>query len=352
MKTNKTHFGITKELLPADLYTLSNDNGMSVSITNYGAIIQSLFVADRDGNFEDVVLGYDKLEDYIKSSPYFGSIVGRYCNRIANAKFILDGIEYNLAQNKGAHHLHGGIIGFDKVIWDALTYQNENEATLELTYLSKDGEEGYPGNLLTTVKYILTNEDQLVIDYKAETDKKTHVNLTNHSYFNLSGNLNNNILEHELWLNSETFLHTDNKSIPVGGPKSVYGTPFDFTKSTKIGLRINDSHEQLIFGKGYDHCMIFKESDEELPLRATVYESASGRFMELFTTEPAFQFYTGNYLDGSYVGKQGIVYNHRAGFCLETGHFPDTPNKPDYPSTILNPGEIYNSKTVFKFGAK
>ena len=264
----------------------------------------------------------------------------------------MDGIQYNLAQNKGSDHLHGGIIGFDKVVWDAQTYQTENEATLELTYLSKDGEEGYPGNLLTTVKYLLTNEDQLVIEYNAETDKKTHVNLTNHSYFNLSGNLNNNILDHELWLNSETFLHTNNKSIPVGGPNTVFETPFDFTKSTKIGLRINDPNEQLIFGKGYDHCMIFKESDEELPLCATVYESGSGRLMELFTSEPALQFYTGNYLDGSNVGKGGIVYNHRAGFCLETGHFPDTPNRGDFPSTILNPGETYNSKTVFKFSVK
>jgi aldose 1-epimerase len=352
MNINSEYYGRTKDQQTVELFTLNNDNGIIVRITNYGGIIQSLIVPDRNGKYEDIVLGYDNLESYLEDTPYFGAIVGRYANRIANAKFILDGVEYILAKNVGNNHLHGGIVGFDKVVWKAKTILNRNNVVLELNYLSKDGEEGYPGNLDVTVKYILTNDNELIIDYKAITDKATHLNLTNHSYFNLSANFNKDILNHELWLNSNTFIPTDSEAIPLGKIESVIGTPFDFTKSKKIGDRINEKNQQLINGRGYDHCMIFKDYDKTLKLQATLYEEKSGRQLEMFTTEPAVQIYTGNYLDGSFIGKGNIAYNHRVGVCLETEHFPDTPNRKEFPTTILHPGENYSSKTVYKFKTK
>ncbi len=353
MNISSKYYGKTKDEQNVKLFTLNNNNnGMTVRITNYGGIIQSLYAPDNNGKYEDIVLGYDDLESYLNETPYFGAIVGRYANRIANAKFILEGVEYILAKNDGNNHLHGGIVGFDKVVWKAKTTQTENYVALELNYLSKDGEEGYPGNLDVTVNYILNKDNELIIDYKAITDKTTHLNLTNHSYFNLSGNFNNNILNHELWLNSNTFIPTDNEAIPFGTIDSVINTPFDFTKRKKIGERINEKNQQLINGKGYDHCMIFKDYDNSLKLQATLYEEKSGRVMEMFTTEPAVQLYTGNYLDGTLIGKGNIVYNHRTGVCLETEHFPDSPNRREFPSTILNPGENYSSKTVYKFKTK
>ncbi|MEE9430068.1 MAG: aldose epimerase family protein [Melioribacteraceae bacterium] len=352
MNISSKFFGKTKDKQNVNLFTLKNKNGMSVSITNYGGIIQALTAPDRNGKYEDVVLGYDDLESYIEATPYFGAIVGRYANRIAKGMFVLDDVEYKLATNNGENHLHGGEVGFDKVVWDAATYQNQIEVVLELNYLSKDGEEQFPGNLLVTIKYILTNNDELIIEYEATTDKPTHVCLTNHSYFNLTSDFNQDVLNHELWLNSKTFLPINDKAIPFDELSSVTGTPFDFTKSTKIGARINEQNEQLQNGNGYDHCMIFDNYNKSLQLQGSVYEPESGRLMEVLTTEPATQLYTSNFLDGSLKGKDGIKYNKRTGLCLETEHYPDSPNRKDFPSTVLRPGETYSTKTVYKFSAK
>jgi len=341
-------FGQTESGQQVDIYTLSNANGMQVKITNYGAIVQLLTASDRDGKYEDVVLGYDKLEDYIKATPYFGAIVGRYGNRIAKGKFTLDGAEYTLATNNGANHLHGGIKGFDKVVWTA----QPTETGLKLTYLSKDGEEGYPSNLSCAVIYTLTDNNELQIEYEATTNKATPVNLTHHGYFNLSGNCKTDILGHELWINANTFTPVDSTLIPTGDLPSVENTPFDFNSPTAIGARINDYSEQLKFGLGYDHNWVLNDVDGSMKLQASLYEKASGRLMEIYTVEPGLQFYSGNFLDGSNVGKGGKVYNYRNGLCLETQHYPDSPNQPDFPSTILKPGETYQTKTIYRFTTK
>ena len=345
-------FGVTTDGKQAMLYTLVNKHGMEATITNYGAIIVSLKVPDRNGKIDDVTLGYSTLKEYIKATPYFGAIVGRYGNRIAKGKFTLDGKTYTLATNNNENHLHGGDKGFDKVMWDAEPVQRYGAAGLQLTYHSVDGEEGYPGNLTSTVTYYLTNKNEIEIIYKATTDKATPVNLTHHSYFNLAGQGNGDILGHQLMINADRFTPVDSSLIPTGELKSVKGTPMDFTTATLIGARVNQKDTQLKYGLGYDHNWVLNDYSGNLQLAARVYEPTSGRVMEVFTTEPGLQFYCGNFLDGSNVGKGGKVYNHRNGFCLETQHYPDSPNQSGFPSTILQPGEKYKHRTIYRFKTK
>ena len=345
MSIEKEAFGKTTDGKNVDLYTLTNANGLKAKITNYGGIVTSLQVPDRNGNLADIVLGYDTLDKYIKASPYFGAIVGRYGNRIAKGKFTLNNFEYTLATNDGENHLHGGIKGFDKVIWNAETIEEDNGPAVKLTYLSKDGEEGYPGNLNCTVIYTLTNDDEFKISYEAETDKPTVLNLTHHGYFNLAGHNSGDILGHELMLNANHFTPVDEGLIPTSEIKSVKDTPMNFTKPMPIGSRIAE-----VKG-GYDHNYVLNKSDDSLTLAASVYEPKTGRVMEIFTTEPGIQFYSGNFLDGSNKGK-GAVYNKHNGFCLETQHFPDSPNKPNFPSVVLKPGEKYTHLTVHKFSVR
>ncbi len=333
-------------------YTLTNNNGLSAKITNYGGIVMSLLVPDRSGQLADVVLGFDAPEEYLNPHPYFGALIGRYGNRIANGKFSLNGVEYTLAQNNGPNSLHGGLTGFDKVLWQATPLDTPSGPALELTYLSRDGEEGYPGNLSVKVVYTLTHQNELRLDYWASTDQDTVVNLTHHSYFNLAGAGQGDILGHELMLQADQFTPVDATLIPTGELRPVAGTPFDFTRPTPIGQRINQADEQLKFGLGYDHNWVLNHSDGSLALAARASESGSGRVMEVWTTEPGIQFYSGNFLDGSIVGKGGKAYQQRAGFCLETQHFPDSPNQPNFPSTVLRAGQTYTSTTVYKFLVK
>lgn len=332
-----------------DIYTLTNKYGASAQITNYGGIVVTLNVPDRSGRLDDVVLGFDNLEAYLKVHPFFGALVGRYGNRIANGKFSLHGVEYTLAQNDGPNSLHGGLKGFDKVFWDAKPLDTPNGPALELTYLSQDGEEGYPGNLLVKVIYTLTHTNELRIDYSATTDKDTVINLTHHSYFNLAGAGQGDILAHELMIEADKFTPVNANLIPTGELRPVAGTPFDFTQPTPIGLRLNQADEQLKFGGGYDHNWVLNSQDGSLALAARVFEPASGRVMELWTTEPGVQFYSGNFLDGSIIGKGGCAYPRRSALCLETQHFPDSPNHPEFPSTVLRTGQTYTSTTVYKF---
>ena len=349
---NESSFGNLPDGSAVTLYTFRNAHGTEVKIIDYGGIITSLKTADRSGVFEDVVLGYDSLSGYMKAPSFFGCIVGRYGNRIAKGQFTLDGKKYNLVKNNGENHLHGGTKGFDKVMWEATPSTSADGASLKLTYVSKDMEEGYPGNLHVTVTYTLTNDNELKIDYEATTDKKTVLNLTNHSYFNLSGNTKRNILDHKLSLAASKFLPVDTTLIPTGELKAVKGTPFDFTSPEIIGKRINDEHPQIKAGIGYDHCWVFDKPLGTLGLGATVYDTLSGRYMEMFTTEPGTQFYSGNFLNGTVTGKFNMVYEKRYGMCLETQHFPDSPNQPAFPNTILKPGETYQQVTVYKFGTK
>ncbi len=330
--------------------TLVNKNGMMATITGYGGKIISLMVPDRNGKMGDVVLGYDSADQYINGNPHFGALIGRYGNRIAKGKFTLEGKEYQLKTNNGENALHGGPGGFHNVYWNLVKAESNNK--VELYYLSKDGEEGYPGNLNVKVTYSLTDYNELVIDYEATTDRTTVVNLTQHSYFNLSGEGNGTILDHSLFINADRFIPVDKGLIPIGELSEVKGTPFDFTSATKIGERINGDHPQLKTGKGYDHNWVLNKKADELSLAATVYESTSGRVMEVWTTEPGMQFYTGNFLDGSDIGKGGKKYEYRSGFCLETQHFPDSPNQPTFPTTVLKPGEVYKQKTIYKFTVK
>ncbi|MGH9940745.1 MAG: aldose epimerase family protein, partial [Pyrinomonadaceae bacterium] len=310
-------------------------------------------VPDRAGHFDDVLLGFDTLEGYLKeSSFYVGPVIGRYANRIAKGRFALNGKEYKLAVNNGENHLHGGLKGFDKVVWKARPLQTRGGAALELTYLSNDGEEGYPGNLSVKVVYLLTDRDELKIDYSATTDQDTIVNLTNHAYFNLAGQGNGNILKHRLSINADCFIPADDKSIPTGELRSVAGTPFDFRRATAIGARIEVDDEQLKFGRGYDHTFVIDGRAGTLRRAATASDPMTGRVMEVWTTEPGMQLYTGNYLESTMVGKGGKAYGPRYGFCLETQHFPDSPNKPNFPSTVLRKGGRYNSTTVYKFSAR
>jgi len=346
----KTAFGVTASGDAVEIYTLTNANGLEARIMTYGATLVSLRVPDRQGKLADVVLGYDALDGYLKNSPYFGAIVGRYGNRIGKGQFSLNGKEYSLPKNNGENTLHGGIKGFDKVIWKASEVKRKNGVGLRLSYLSKDGEEGFPGNLSTTVIYTLTDNNELKIDYSATTDKSTVVNLTHHSYFNLAGE--GSILNHELMIAARRFTPVDSGLIPTGELRSVNGTPMDFTKSTAIGARIDQQDEQLAFGKGYDHNWALNNNTGRLALAARVYEPGSGRVMEVATTEPGLQFYSGNFLDGGITGKGGQVYKQRYGFCLETQHFPDSPNKPRFPSTVLRPGQRYKSTTIYRFSVR
>jgi len=334
------------------LYTLENKNGIKLEIMNYGGTIVRWLAPDRDGNLEDITLGFNTIEDYLKKSPYFGCLIGRYGNRIAHGKFELNGKIFTLVTNNDPGgipcHLHGGIKGFDKRIWDAKLVKGITGNRLKLHYLSENGEEGYPGNLDITVTYQLTNENKLIIDYEASTDQPTPVNLTNHTYFNLKGEGNGDILDHELEIFADYITPVNPGLIPTGEILPVAGTPFDFTKPHKIGERINENHEQLKFGLGYDHNWVLNNQTGELSPAATAYDSSSGRLLEVFTTEPGIQFYSGNFLDGTLIGKRGKSYPRRSGFCLETQHYPDSPNQSHFPSTILNPGEMYQSRTVYR----
>jgi aldose 1-epimerase len=342
----KRAFGKTRTGESIDLYTLRSKSGLEVTVINYGATVQSIKCPDSAGNIADVVLGFDSVNGYLGEHPYFGAIVGRYGNRIANGRFTLDGKQYTLARNNGENHLHGGVAGFSRKTWTA----READGGVELTYVSKDGEEGYPGTLRATVRYTVTEANELRIDYTAVTDKKTVVNLTNHSYFNLAGQGSAaDILGHEITINADRFTPVDQGLIPTGELKPVAGTPFDFRQVHEIGERINTNDEQIRYGKGYDHNFVLNGAMGSLHPAARVTERRSGRVLEVSTTEPGVQFYTGNFLDGSVRGKGGKSYQHRTGFCLETQHFPDSPNKPQFPTTVLSPGETMRSTTIFKF---
>ena len=350
----KHSFGKTAEGEPVEIYTLTNQRGMQVKITNYGGIVVSLTAPDRNRKFADVVLGYNDLDSYLKPPfPYFGAIIGRYGNRIAKGRFTLNGVEYKLATNNGENHLHGGIKGFDKVVWTVNQVRTTPAGpALFLSYLSKDGEEGYPGNLRVTVVYTLTHKNELKIDYTASSDKDTVTNLTHHSYFNLAGEGKGNILDHRLVLKADRFVPTDADAIPTGELRSVAGTPFDFRTATAIGARINQDEEQLKLGKGYDHTFVINGRNGVLRQAAIAYEPTSGRVLEVWTTEPGVQLYTGNYLDGTLTGKSGQPYPYRSGFCLETQHYPDSPNQPNFPTTTLKKGAIYRSTTIYRFSAR
>ncbi|MBN1804305.1 MAG: galactose mutarotase [Sedimentisphaerales bacterium] len=331
-----------------NLFKLTNINGLRAGITNYGAILVSLQVPDKDGKLADVVLGFDDLDSYIKRNPLFGAVVGRYANRIANASFTLDGTEYKLTANAGMNHIHGGRDKrFDKVLWKANPFTGNTDVGVIFTYLSRDGDEGFPGNLKCTVTYTLTNNNELKISYEATTDKPTIVNLTNHSYFNLAGAGNGDILDHEMTINADYYTPSDNALIPTGEIHTVKNTPLDFTGPEKIGERIN----MLTQTRGYDHNYVLKNSDGTLVTAARIFEPNSGRIMEVCTTEPGMQFYTANGMS-NIKGKNGKIYNRYYGFCLETQHFPDSPNKPHFPSVVLRPSEKYNTTTVFKFSTQ
>lgn len=331
-------------------YVLKNKNGLEVHVINYGAIITHLKTPDKNGQLEDIVLGYDSLSGYLKATPYFGAVVGRFGNRIANGKFSIDGQSYTLVQNNNGQHLHGGTKGFDKVFWNIDSLSSDQGEGLKLTYRSPDMEEGYPGNLDVEVHYILTDNNELRIDYKATTDKATVVNLTQHSYFNLTGG-KRDILDHELVLHADQFVPVNKSLIPEGKLAAVKGTPFDFTTAHKVGERIGGDHPQLKIAGGYDHCWVLNGKDS-IKNVGTLSESSTGRYVEVETTEPAVQFYSGNFLDGTITGKGGIKYTHRYGLCLETEHFPDSPNQPQFPSVLLKPGEFYKTSTIYRFGVR
>lgn len=332
------------------LFTLENNNGLTAQITNFGGRVVSLFVPDSKGVFEDVVLGYDSIDTYINppSEVFLGALIGRYGNRISKGEFVLNGTTFKGAINNGPNHLHGGLKGFSHVVWDA---KQLNKQQLELTYLSLDGEEGYTGNLNVTVLYSLTDDNALDIEYQATTDKPSHVNLTNHSYFNLKGAGEGTITEHYMQINADKYIPTDDTSIPLGSLEPVKTTAFDFTVSKKIGKNINDSNKQLEMARGYDHTMVFNSNDKDT-LAAFAYEEVTGRTLELYTNEPGVQFYTGNWLAGCGTGKQDKTYTNQGAFCLETQHFPNSPNQNNFPSTLLNPGEDYTSFCRYKFGIK
>ncbi|HYM76746.1 MAG TPA: aldose epimerase family protein [Candidatus Dormibacteraeota bacterium] len=355
--SNKKTSGVEQERFgvrdgrPVILYTLTNSHGVEVRAMNYGGIIQSIRVPDRKGQLADIVLGHEDAAGYMPNPPYIGAIVGRYANRIANGSFTLDGKTYTLPKNDGPNTLHGGTTRtFDKVIWESQPLKGKSGVSF--TYVSKDGEEGFPGNLTVTVTYTLTDSNELVIDYTATTDKATPINVSQHSYFNLKGEGDGDILDHEIMINADRFTPVDKNLIPTGELRPVKGTPLDFTKSTKIGTRIDDSYDQMVLGHGYDHNFVINRKGAGMTLAARVYEPTTGRVLEVSTTQPGVQFYTGNFLDGTVTGKQGHVYKRRYGFCLETQHFPDSPNHPEFPTTILKPGEKFYQETVFKFSAK
>ena len=349
MKLTQRPFGQTP-YGEATLHTFANDNGLEVSITNYGGAITSIIVPDRMGNPGDVVLGYDTVEEYVKHPRFMGALIGRYANRIAHGKFSLNGIEYQLAQNNGANHLHGGVKAFHKVLWSAESEQLPHEAVLHLTYFSKDGEENYPGNLSVKVDYVVNDHNEMEIRYSATTDKDTIINLTNHSYFNLAGG--GSILDHELLINADAFTSVSEELIPTGEISKVEGTPMDFRAVQKIGSRIKEPYDQLRFTGGYDHNFVLKDSETPLKLAARAFDAKSGRVLEVLTTQPGLQFYSGNFLDGLIPGKGGVTYEKYSAMCLETQHFPDSPNHQNFPSTVLRKGEMFEELAVFRFLAE
>jgi aldose 1-epimerase len=346
----KQAFGNMPDGAGVELYTLTNSKGMHAGIITYGGAVVSLTAPDRTGNYADVVLGFDDLKGYLDHTAFFGALIGRYGNRIGRGQFQIAGKTYTLAKNNGENSLHGGIKGFDKRLWTAAESQSADGPALELTYTSADGEEGFPGTLAAKVVYTLTNNNELKIDYTASTDKETVVNLTNHAYFNLAGE--GDVLQHQVMINADRFTPVDAGLIPTGELKLVKGTPFDFTQATAIGARIEQKDQQLQYGRGYDHNWVLNPASGGMTKAAEVYEPRTGRVMEVLTTEPGLQFYTGNFLDGTLRGKGGRVYPQRSGFCMETQHYPDSPNKPKFPSTLLKPGETYRTTTVYRFAAR
>jgi aldose 1-epimerase len=345
----KQSFGKTTDGRPIDRYTLKNAHGLEADVITWGAIVTRLVVPDRTGTPGDVVLGFDTLDGYLKEHPYFGAIVGRYGNRIAKGRFTLNGKTYTLATNNGPNSLHGGLKGFDKQVWTARPVTAADGQAVELSYVSKDGEEGYPGTLTARVTYTLTNSNALRIEYDLTSDKDTVANVTNHSYFNLAGQGTGDILSHEAMINADRFTPVDETLIPTGELRPVAGTPFDFRTPMPIGSRITATDEQIKFGKGYDHNFVVNGEAGSLRHAVRVTEKTSGRVMEVYTTEPGVQFYTGNFLDGSLRGKGGKVYAFRNGFCLETQHFPNSPNTPSFPTTVIRAGEHYKSQTEYRF---
>ncbi len=345
MPITKKHFGTTRDGAKVLLYTLNNGQGFELSVITYGGAITSLKTPDRDGNFGDIVLGYETLEAYTSNPRYFGALIGRHGNRIAQGKFRLNGVDYQLPQNNGANHLHGGFNGFDKRVWTA----KEDGEVLQLSYFSKDGEENYPGNLTAEVDFRLL-DNELRIDYRATTDRDTLVNLTNHSYFNLKGN--GTILDHELTLNADRFTPVSKDLIPTGEIKTVAGTPMDFHRGKAIGSQITEGYDQLGFTGGYDHNFVLNDYDGSLKFAVRLYEPSTGRVLEMLTTQPGMQFYSGNFLDGTLTGRNGIAYVKYAGLCLEPQHFPDAPNHAHFPSTVLRPGEEYKQTTIYHFSTE
>lgn len=346
-----TPFGQTLDGTPVQIYTLRNANGMTARITTYGGIVQSLTVPDKNGNFGDVVLGYDTLTPYLTNSPYFGALIGRYGNRIAKGHFTLNGQTYTLAVNNGSNALHGGLKGFDKVVWNVVRAENTAKGPqLELSYTSPDGEEGYPGTLTVTALYTVTPDNSLRLDYTATTDKDTVVNLTQHSYFNLAGH--GDILSHTVYLNADKYTPVDSTLITTGELRPVVGTPFDFRIPATIGSRVNASDEQIKFGGGIDHNWVVNHPMGKLALDARVTEPTTGRTMEVWSTEPGLQFYSGNFLDGTIIGKSGQVYPYRGAIAMEPQHYPDSPNHPNFPSVVLKPGQVYHNTIIYKFSAQ
>jgi aldose 1-epimerase len=350
-KIDSVPFGTAPDGTPVDIYRLTNSHGLGATITNYGGIVVSLLVPDREGRLGDIVLGYDSLAGYLAKSPYFGCLVGRYGNRIARGEFKLDGQTYALTQNDGKNHLHGGRVGFDKVVWSAKPVPADNGVGLQLQYLSKDGEEGYPAALSVTATYTLSDQDEFIVDYLAFTDKPTVVNLTHHSYFNLDG-ADGDTLGHLLTINADYFTPVDNGLIPTGEVRAVKGTPMDFTRPKPVGADVACRDPQIVFGHGFDHNWVISRNREGLLLAASLVGPRSGRMMEILTTEPGIQFYGGGWLDGTIVGKQAKAYGPCHGLCLETQHYPNSPNQADFPSTVLRPGETYRSRTVHRFSVE
>lgn len=349
----KETYGSTRDNVQIDLFKLKNRKGMEVGIITYGGRITKLSVPDKNGNFKNVVLNFDSLEQYQIDNPFFGALIGRYGNRIANARFQLNDTEYKLSANDGPNSLHGGVIGFDKVVWKVEgTEETNTSASLKLSYLSADMEEGFPGNLKAIVTYTLNNDDSLDVLYEATTDKTTVVNLTQHSYFNLSGDFSTPILDHVLMLNADKLVPVDDKLIPTGELTEVKGTPFDFTSPKKIGNDIDSDNDQIKKGGGFDHCWVLKDQNMGMRSAAVLHDPKSGRVMNVLTDEPGIQFYTGNFLDGTLPSTTGGTYEKRSGLCLETQHYPDSPNHPQFPSVKLGPGEQYSTKTTFKFSTK
>lgn len=348
----KNEFGLLNDGSKVYIYTLQNKLGAEVKITNFGATVVSLKMPDRNGKYEDIVLGYDSLASYVNGTSYFGAIVGRYANRISMGEITLDGKTYQLSVNEGGNQLHGGKIGFNKVLWNVKTFNDKDGPSIKLTYVSPDGDQGYPGKVTLNVTYTLTNNNELKIYYEGTTDKTTILNPSHHSYFNLSGDFTKTILKHQLRINADSFTPINNEFIPTGKIEKVENTPLDFHRPTAIGTHINDDFEQLKFAKGYDFNWVLNNYNKKVREVADVYEPTSGRYMQVFTDQPGLQFYSGNFLNGTEIGKHGIHYNFRTGFCLEAQHFPDSPNEPKWPSVVLKPGQVYRQATIYKFSAK